>query len=264
MPVTKTLFGSAAALVFAVLGVAGCHAADSAGEDVDESAEAISSIDVMSRARAWVGARMPYCNAIAGGRDLLCGGTCARTGAASTPEWNAYRSDAPGFVSWAWGLPAPGRTIGGFAPYSRAVSTIIPVDALRPGDALNSDRRHIVLFGGWSDKAARKALILEEAGCDEVAKETIKVLETTGQRTVKIDGVTFTAIRFYKKIRPTADGGTRADGGADSGADGGGPIPSKDGGTDGGTRPIPVGDEAEGEGENDDAMPAGRMTEETR
>ena len=44
-------------------------------------------------------------------------------------------SDCSGFVSWSWGLAAPGETTRTLAPYETTVSTLITVDDLAVGDA---------------------------------------------------------------------------------------------------------------------------------
>src|SRR5262245_11933861 len=61
------------------------------------------------RARTWVDAQVPYCGGPNGGKDVICGGTCVRSGDSKNTEWDPYRSDCSGFLSWAWGLEAPGR-----------------------------------------------------------------------------------------------------------------------------------------------------------
>jgi hypothetical protein len=55
---------------------------------------------------------MPYCGGVNGGTDYICGGTCYRSGAGNTAQWNVYRTDCSGLVSWAWGVPGPGWTTG--------------------------------------------------------------------------------------------------------------------------------------------------------
>ena len=48
-------------------------------------------------------------------------------------------SDCSGLVSWAWGLPAPGRTTAEFAPNQSDITTAIQASALAMGDAVNTD-----------------------------------------------------------------------------------------------------------------------------
>lgn len=67
------------------------------------------------RSPRWVDVGMPYCGGHNNGTDYICGGTCVRTGACANPDWDPYRSDCSGYVSWAWGLPptgSGGRTTG--------------------------------------------------------------------------------------------------------------------------------------------------------
>lgn len=129
------------------------------------------------------------------------GGSVAAVGrrivtAAKNPEWDKYRSDCSGFVSWSWGLPAPGRTTSTLAPYDTTESALVAVDDLAPGDALNGNG-HVMLFGGWVDQKAGKATILQESRCGTVASEKIGVFTKVDATTLKIsDGRTFRSIRY--------------------------------------------------------------------
>jgi hypothetical protein len=150
----------------------------------------------LARAREWIAADMPYCGGPNGGKDVICGGTCARTGTAKSAEWDTYRSDCSGFVSWSWGLGAPGETTRSLAPYDTSVSSLITVDDLEPGDALNG-AGHVMLFGGWVDKAAGTALILQESRCGTNAAEKTSTFKTVDSTTLKIsDGRNFRPIRY--------------------------------------------------------------------
>lgn len=138
---------------------------------------------------------MPYCGGANGKRDVICGGTCSRDGDAQNSDWDEYRSDCSGFVSWSWGLPAPGRTTSGLAPYDSEVSAVIHVDELTAGDALNG-KGHVMLWGGWVDEDAGKALILQESRCGNVAEEKIVTFSKIDATTLKTsDGRSFRAIR---------------------------------------------------------------------
>lgn len=159
-------------------------------------ANATFSEKTLARARLWVDADMPYCGGPNGGRDVICGGTCSRTGTAKSSDWDKYRSDCSGFVSWSWGLPPPGETTRTLAPYATKTSAVIAVDELQPGDALNG-AGHVMLFGGWADKAAGKALILQESRCGTTASEKIATFEVIDATTLQIsDGRKFRAIRY--------------------------------------------------------------------
>lgn len=150
----------------------------------------------LARARQWIDAQMPYCGGPNGGKDVICGGTCSRTGTAKNADWDKYRSDCSGFVSWSWALPAPGETTRTLAPYDTSVSTLITVDELAAGDALNG-ASHVMLFGGWADKAAGKAMILQESRCGTTAAEKIAVFKVIDSTTLKIsDGRSFRPIRY--------------------------------------------------------------------
>lgn len=149
----------------------------------------------LSRARAWIAAKMPYCGGPNGGHDLICGGTCVRTGSADKTEWDPYRSDCSGFVSWSWGLPAPGETTSTLAPYATDASVLVKVDDLQPGDALNSGH-HVMLFGGWVDANAGTATVLQESRCGTEASEKVATFERVDATTLRIsDGRTFRSIR---------------------------------------------------------------------
>ncbi|WP_441249847.1 FG-GAP-like repeat-containing protein [Kitasatospora sp. McL0602] len=94
----------------------------------------------IDRARDWVDNAVPY----------------STNGLSSPYSWwsddatgGRYRQDCSGFVSMAWQLPDSRNTWS-----LRDVSTAISRDDLQPGDILNNVESHVVLFGGWIDKAA--------------------------------------------------------------------------------------------------------------
>src|SRR5262245_45678673 len=111
--------------------LAGC--APSGPEDVGDAektanqGDALSGDDAVSRAMEWVYAAMPYCGAANHKYDgQLCFTTCDRYGAAANPEWDAYRSDCSGLVSWAWGLSpvgSGGQNTWGLDGMTRAIAT---------------------------------------------------------------------------------------------------------------------------------------------
>jgi hypothetical protein len=180
--------------------------ADGDGDDPPEGkpeaipANATFGERAVARARQWIAAEMPYCGGPNGGKDVICGGTCARTGEAKHPDWDKYRSDCSGFVSWSWELPAPGQTTRTLAPYETDVSAVINVADLQPGDALNG-KGHVMLWGGWVDEKAGKALILQESKCGQIAQEKTSTFTKIDATTLKIsDGRLFRAIR-YKNAR---------------------------------------------------------------
>ncbi|MBX3190273.1 MAG: hypothetical protein KF819_24955 [Labilithrix sp.] len=158
------------------------------------------------RARLWIDAKMPYCGGPNGGKDLICGGTCERTGRAKKAEWDDYRTDCSGFVSWAWELPPPGRTTRTLAPTDTSVSAVITIADLLPGDALNGGG-HAMIFGGWADAEStaigteRTALILQESRCGTTAHEKTMEFKIADATTLQViaDGRKFRAIRFKAK-----------------------------------------------------------------
>lgn len=180
---------------------------DDAGSDAGEPAKppavpgSVDDIDAfakttLDRALQWVKVKMPYCGGTNGHWDVLCNVTCTRTGATASPEWDPYRTDCSGFVSWSWNLPPPGRTTYGFAPLDTSITTAINVDDLRPGDALNNEN-HIILFGGWTNDAHTKARLLEEYDCGQVAVDRIRSISKSSSKQVNVPGSgTFTAIRY--------------------------------------------------------------------
>ena len=119
--------------------------------------------EAVARAKEWVDAMVPYCQAPnhAKDYDTACSSTCTRP---DVPDWDPYRSDCSGLVSWAWGLPAPGRTTATLAPYNTQVSHTIDAADLLPGDAINNDH-HTMVFVEWLDDAKMKARFYEEPGC---------------------------------------------------------------------------------------------------
>jgi hypothetical protein len=83
-------------------------------------------------------AQVLYCQSAQGqpDGDNACSPVCHR---ASNRDWNAYRSDCSAFVSYAYGVGAPGRVTSEFAPYKNDISFQLgsPND-LQPGDVINS------------------------------------------------------------------------------------------------------------------------------
>ena len=75
----------------------------------------IARSTVIANAEEWVNAKLAYCQSPDGepDPDSSCSSTCERE---SNPEWDPYRSDCSGFVSWAWQLSAPGLVTDEFAP----------------------------------------------------------------------------------------------------------------------------------------------------
>ena len=122
----------------------------------------------VNTAEQWVNVKMPYCQAVNGGKELdsacynVTGRTCTRSGAANNSTWNKYRSDCSGLVSYAWQLKAPGLTTSGFLP---GTASYIPMQDLQPGDALIRPGHHMVLFKSWKNKSTGSAVVVAEPGC---------------------------------------------------------------------------------------------------
>jgi MYXO-CTERM domain-containing protein len=174
-----------------------------ASEPVASSSEDITTDDVIARAQLWVNAKLLYCQAPnhAHDYDTACSSTCNRQ---DNPAWDPYRSDCSGFVSWSWGLPAPGRVTGQFAPADNSVSHAINGIDLEPGDALNYPADHIILFVKWITKGST-AEFYEEPGCSSSTPYahsfTSSVTINGSSVHVSYEGMTFTAIR-YNGIQP--------------------------------------------------------------
>jgi hypothetical protein len=185
----------------------GGTAAESSGTTPGGTSNDAQSADfatrTLARALQWVDVKMPYCGGVNGGGDAICGGTCRRTGNDASPIWDPYRTDCSGFVSWAWGLAAPGRTTTGFAPFNKDITSVINVDDLQPGDALNN-ASHVILFGGWANAAHTQARLLEEYDCGEVAVDRIRDVRKVNDTQLSVPGGTFNAIRLDSREVPVA------------------------------------------------------------
>jgi hypothetical protein len=202
----------------AVAGVAalvvGCSVTSEDELTAQAEAEALSRTNTVDRAMQWVNAKLKYCQSAnhAHDYDSACSSICNRQ---DNKSWNPYRSDCSGFVSWAWGLPAPGRVTTQFAPFDSSVSHTIPGEALQPGDALNSSD-HMFLFKQWKT-AGKEAVFLEEPGCSSstpYAHSFTSSVSISGDKVyVSYEGKTFTAIR-YDGISGKGAGGSGGSGGS--------------------------------------------------
>lgn len=117
----------------------------------------------VARGQQWVAAKVPYCQAPNHQHDddKACSSTCTRP---NNALWDPYRSDCSGFVSWSWGLPAPGRTTSELAPAVQDITHTIDPLLLMPGDAVNKPSDHTMLFVEWLTPGKR-ATFIEEPGC---------------------------------------------------------------------------------------------------
>lgn len=164
------------------------------GDDVS-TPDASTVNEAVARAMEWVDVQLPYCQAPnhAHDNDAACSSTCTRP---DNAEWDPYRSDCSGLVSWAWQLPPPGRTTKTFAPFDTEVTHVIPAVELVPGDAVNNDH-HMMLLAEWTI-AGVEATFIEEPGCSSATpyahQFTAKVTLDGNSITVEHHG-TFTAIR---------------------------------------------------------------------
>jgi hypothetical protein len=190
-----SIFG--AALLGSVI-ASGC-VVEPASED-GETATLDSSITAnaaIARAEEWVNAKLHYCQSANHARDYdsACSTYCERT---NNSAWDPYRSDCSGLVSWAWGLAAPGRVTGEFAPFRTDITHTIEASSLSPGDAVNNSE-HVMLFKAWVNPG-HEATFIEEPGCSSstpYAHEFTSSVSISGHSiSVSHNGMTFTAIRY--------------------------------------------------------------------
>ncbi len=196
--IRRGMLRSAFACGAVTLLLVGCSSNDrGAGEPVASSAAAITTTDVLSRADQWVQAKLLYCQSAnhQPDYDTSCTSTCNRE---NNALWDPYRSDCSGFVSWAWGLPAPGRVTSTFAPFDTAVSHTIQATDLQPGDAVNNSE-HIMLFVQWVTKGS-EAEFYEEPGCSSSTPyaHSFQSSVTLNGSSISVawNGMTFTSIRY--------------------------------------------------------------------
>jgi len=187
------------AAVAAIAATACSASSDDEAEPIGEGSSALTRQSAVSRADEWVGVKLHYCQAPNHARDYdsACAHVCNRH---DNPRWNPYRSDCSGLISWAWGLPAPGRTTLGFAPFQTDITQAIQASALAEGDAINN-RDHVMLFKRWVVKD-HKAVFIEEPGCSSAtpyAHEVTTAVSISGTSIHVVEnGMTFTAIRYRK------------------------------------------------------------------
>lgn len=191
-------FALAAVLAGCTTTLDGATPADDDSITPDAAAPIVGDPEAVARAQQWVDAQLPYCQAPnhAHDNDTDCSSTCTRP---DNAEWDPYRSDCSGLVSWAWSLPAPGHTTSTLAPFDTAVSHAITAADLLPGDAINNDH-HTMLFASWITEGVQ-ARFLEEPGCSSsqpYAREYIANVTLMGQTLLVQYRGTYTAIRHDK------------------------------------------------------------------
>jgi hypothetical protein len=194
-------FDRVTAAALAALLLAACSPAapsSSSGAEIGVTPSGLTTTDAINRAEQWVQAKLLYCqspNHASDAIDPACPAVCNRTDNAA---WNPYRSDCSGLVSWAWGLPAPGRTTYGFAPFQTDITHAISAASLAAGDAVNN-ADHVMLFKAWVTPS-QQATFIEEPGCStnpDYAHEFTSQVSVNGTSiSVAYNGMTFTAIHF--------------------------------------------------------------------
>ncbi len=144
------------------------------GEGATNGAESLATVeqgltrgDVDYRAWQWVNVGMQYCQVPNFQWDSFCGYTCNRTGAANTTQWNPYRSDCSGLVSWAWGVGAPGWDTTTIFNDTTQTQRIGYWD-IQMGDSI-SRLGHTMIFHGWN--ADGSARVFQELRCGLKAQD---------------------------------------------------------------------------------------------
>ena len=181
----------------------------------------IARSTVIANAEQWVTAKLLYCQSPEGepDGDTSCSSVCNRQ---SNPQWDPYRSDCSGFVSWSWGLAAPGLVTSEFAPFDTSASTTINCTDMQPGDAANRNSvGHIVIFKQWITPGS-EAVFIEEPGCSSsqpYAHEFTSSVTCSGADvSIAYEGATFTAIRGKHVVDDPCGGGSSS--GSSSGSSG--------------------------------------------
>jgi len=160
------------------------------------------------RALEWVNVQLHYCQAPNGQSDpdADCPHICSRY---SNHAYDPYRSDCSGLVSYAYGLPAPGRDTNNFAPYQTDISRVLESPMhLRHGDAINSDpHEHIMIFVEWLSEDRTRMRLLEEPGCSSSTPyarvtDSDVTVNQNGTLFVVENGMTFWPIRFLTSDPP--------------------------------------------------------------
>ncbi len=167
-------------------------------EPTGTTSAALSTDDAIARGEEWIAAQLQYCESPNGQADPDpdCSPVCSRE---SNPEWDGYRSDCSGIVSWSWGLAAPGRTTSEFAPAQTDITYVIDATDLQPGDAINIPGDHMMLFKEWV-VPCQTVTFIDESGCASTityAHEMTDDVTLNGSTiTLASTGQTFTAIRY--------------------------------------------------------------------
>lgn len=159
-------------------------------QKISQTAQPITTSEIMARADEYVAAKVPYCGGVRGGTDYICGGTCVRPAAA----WDAYRSDCSGFVSWCWQIASDPTTSVLMSDRTGPNGwTTIAIDDLSAGDAVVCDG-HVKLFSKLA--SASSAEIYEEYDCGKVGRKAVQSFTRSGN-TIKFSGDS----RVYHAIR---------------------------------------------------------------
>ena len=166
---TAGLLTAVAATGFATLAPAQASAASSVDGPITRS-------EVLARAQYWVDKHVPYSQSVY----------------SPDPQGRGYRSDCSGYVSMAWHL---GTSL--VTQTLPQVSTQISYDDLLPGDALDKESEHVVLFDHWVDGAHTLAQVYTEPDFGQFAMH-----ENWTRATLLADG--YHAYRYNKIVNDVA------------------------------------------------------------
>jgi hypothetical protein len=123
--------GTIATLAAPLVSVTPAHAAPASPKYFDRKM-------VIARAKTWTARKIPY---------------------SQTNWYDGYRTDCSGFISMAWQLQES------YVTWSLPeIARPITKEELQPGDIILNTTSHVVMFGGWLDKAHKTYLVYEQAG----------------------------------------------------------------------------------------------------
>lgn len=145
---------------------------------LSQRAHALTRVEVLRRANAWVARRVPY---------------------SQRGSYQGYRRDCSGMVSMAWALNRSytSRTI-------RTRARKIALSQLRPGDAVLTPG-HVEIFGGWKDSKKRTYISIGQTTRGSHARRSVRRLSrrAVGLR-LKSISETPPAQRMLAEVAPAA------------------------------------------------------------
>ncbi|MFI1974884.1 C40 family peptidase [Streptomyces wedmorensis] len=130
--------------------------AQAAADDSTAGGE-ITRDEILARAQSWIDQQVPYSQT-----------------AYHTDSNGTYRQDCSGFVSMAWHLSVGSNNNWGATTWTlpNYATRLGSLDDLLPGDMIDKEDQHVVLFKGWTDSSHTTAVIMEEARPGTNARQT--------------------------------------------------------------------------------------------